>query len=82
VAQNPKKPVFNAKNPALDQSVDDNFMIDLLLWVLGSLVLIVIVYIAIGGLAGLLANRISDEQESKWFGRGSVLPMDKIACFR
>ncbi len=62
----PQKPVFGASNPAL--SIDhESAKGEILGWLLGCIGVIVVLFFAAGLAANILARKISDKTEVKWF---------------
>jgi Zn-dependent protease with chaperone function len=69
---NHEKPTFGASNPALRVDHDSNWH-EVLSWLLGVTVLGLALYWGAGLLSNVVARKISDDQEARWFSAETVL---------
>lgn len=73
-----EKPKFGAHNPALDLDHDDGKK-ELFSWVVGIILAVLGLYWLTGGLTNILARKISDEQEARWFSGKTAIGLTGFA---
>jgi Zn-dependent protease with chaperone function len=74
VDSNEQKPIFGQSNPTLAKE-HEPWGKEILQWVIGLAVGVVVIYWLIGLAANLLASRISDKQEASWFKGEKIFDM-------
>jgi len=69
-----EKPIFGQSNPALAKE-HEPWGKDILQWVIGLTIGVLVIYWVIGLTANIVANRISDKQEASWFKGEKIFGM-------